>query len=653
MDETVPPVHALPVAGAKPTIRYFGDYELESEIARGGMGVVYKARQVTLNRPVAVKMILAGQLADDVSVDRFYAEAEAAANLKHPNIVAIHEVGEHDGQHYFSMDYIKGRNLAEWAAGRPVAALQAATLVRTIADAIHYAHQRGTLHRDLKPSNVLIDAEHVPHVTDFGLAKIAGSERNFTQTGDILGTPNYMPPEQASGRRDQIGPHSDVYALGAILYELLTGQPPFQSSNPMDTLLKVIEADPIAPRARNPEIPPDLETICLKCLEKSPQRRYPSARDLAEDLDRFIRHEPVHARPASLVRKAASWTRRRPGALAAAAALIVFGLAASAYYLAEENAFLRAQQANPALTRQPGPRTAALGMWTTVGLIASFLALFSISLWSIWRTQRRRVHPSDPNRWNQPLQPWLRTAAACLGVATICVSVIILAKSIEALVWEGAPRFFDALHAVYIPGWLGLWLLALVVRDYRRATFGNFEHAELTEEQRDAIDRKLLQFGRIPAIKLYREAVRTSLADAKAYIEHLESQWRQRDPQAYATAARKSRELNWRLLAICATAEAATLIVLWLIFPAVRQMGIEFAYGFAIGPFLMVVSRRKGSGWKSRAIVLVTVIIAFLLFGILEYYSSPRPNGSQGSFLLGMLFGAALLISERTPRRNP
>ena len=389
MAKTVPFVQSPSFPGTGPTIHYIGDYELESEIARGGMGVVYKVRQLTLNRPVAVKMILAGQFADDLAVGRFHAEAEAAANLKHPNIVAIHEVGEHGGRHYFSMDYIEGRNLAEWAAGKPVAAMQAATLVKTIAEAIHYAHQRGTLHRDLKPSNVLVDADDEPHVTDFGLAKIFGSERDLTQTGDIMGTPTYMPPEQASGRHDQIGPYSDVYALGAILYELLTGQPLFQSANPMDTLLKVIEVEPVAPRARNPEVPPDLETICLKCLEKSPQRRYPSARDLAEDLDRFIRHEPVHARPASMIRKAASWTRRHPGVMAAALALIVCGLTASVFYLAEENAFLRAQQATPVLTRQPGPRTEAIVMWNRVGLILSFSAIYTVCLLLVWRVHRR------------------------------------------------------------------------------------------------------------------------------------------------------------------------------------------------------------------------------------------------------------------------
>jgi tRNA A-37 threonylcarbamoyl transferase component Bud32 len=648
LDETAAPVGSLPASGAKSTIRYFGDYELDSEIARGGMGVVYKARQVTLNRTVAIKMILAGQLADDLAVDRFHAEAEAAANLKHPNIVAIHEVGQHDGHHYFSMDYIEGRNLAEWAAGEPVSLVKAATLVKTIAQAIHYAHQRGTLHRDLKPSNILIDRDDVPHVTDFGLAKTVDSERNVTRTGDIMGTPNYMSPEQATGRHDRIGPHSDVYALGAILYELVTGEPPFKSANPMDTLLKVIETEPVAPRARRPEIPPDLETICLKCLEKSPQRRYISARELAEDLDRFLRREPIHARPASWVRKASSWTRRHPGALAAAAALVAFGLIASLYYLAADNAFLRAQHADPALTRQAGPRGAALETWTTASVVVSFPAILIISLWSFWRARRRRTDPSHPNQWNQPLRPGLRVAAACLGALAVCVSLIILAKSIDAFVWEGAPGFLDTLHAVYIPGWLGLWLLELVVRDYRLANFGSFEGSTLTTEQKDAIHSKLIHSGRIGAIKFYREFLPAAgLAESKAYVDQLESEWRQRDPQAYA-AARKSRALNWRLMAICAGVEAAALLVLWLTVPAVRPMALDFAYGFFIGPFLLAMSRLRGSGWKAIAIVLVTVMVVFFLFGILEYYSPPASNGSQGPFLVGVLFGAALFISACT-----
>jgi tRNA A-37 threonylcarbamoyl transferase component Bud32 len=651
MADTAPSGRKPPSAAGKTTIRYFGDYELGSEIARGGMGVVYKAQQLTLNRPVAVKMILAGQLADDLAVDRFYAEAEAAANLNHPNIVAIHEVGEHDGQHYFSMDYVDGRNLAEWAAGKPVAPAQAAALLKTIAEAIHYAHQRGTLHRDLKPSNVLIDADDQPHVTDFGLAKTVGSDRNLTHTGDIMGTPSYMPPEQATGRHDKIGPHTDVYALGAILYELLTGQPPFPATNSLDALLKAVDEEPAPPRSRNATIPPDMETICLKCLEKSPPRRYASARELAEDLGRFLNREPIHARPASFIRKAASWTRRRPGALAAAAALVICALVAGVFYLVEENSFLRAQQANPALTRQPGPRTEALETWRIVGLVLSCAAFYPLGVWAVWRTRRLCAAASDPNRANQTAARPVRLAAACLGLALTGISVIILAKAIRAFVWEGPLSLPETLTAVYVPGWVGLWLLALVVRDYRLATYGR---PALTTAQRDAIQKKLIDFGPAAAIKNYRELVRAaSLAEAKAYVEQLDAQWRQRDPQTHAAASWRSRELNWRLVAITAALEAAALMLLWAAFPTVRPMGEDLAKGFALGLFLMAVPRLiSGSSLKrSIARFLLAWIAVLVVFAVLEYFSGPSPHRSQGTYLLGVLLGAALVISAYTPKR--
>ncbi|MDB5391785.1 MAG: repeat-containing protein [Planctomycetaceae bacterium] len=304
------------------TVRYFGDYELLAEIARGGMGVVYKARQINLNRIVALKMILAGQLADDSDVKRFQAEAEAAARLDHPGIVPIFEIGQHEGQHYFSMAYVEGESLARKVANGPLPPREAAEMVRKVAEAVEYAHQKGIIHRDLKPANVLLDQAGEPRVTDFGLAKQLKADSNLTGTGQILGTPSYMPPEQAGGHVDQAGPRSDVYALGAILYCLLTGRPPFQAANPVDTLLQVLEAEPVAPRQLNPRLPRDLETICLKCLRKEPEKRYRSAAEFAEDLRRFVNHAPIVARPVGAVERTLKWARRRP----ALAALIVVGL---------------------------------------------------------------------------------------------------------------------------------------------------------------------------------------------------------------------------------------------------------------------------------------------------------------------------------------
>jgi serine/threonine-protein kinase len=240
----------------------FGDYELLEEIARGGMGVVYQARQVSLNRLVAVKMILFAQFAGEQALQRFRAEARAAARLRHPNIVAIHEVGEHEGQHYFSMDYVEGRNLAALARAQPLPPARAAGCVRTIAEAIHYAHQHGVLHRDLKPSNILVDPQGEPHITDFGLAKLvvppsdgsedlepadAGAPSPLTLSGQVLGTPNYMAPEQAAGKAREVTTAADIYSLGAIFYELLTGRPPFTGDTPLEVMRKVVEEEPVPP----------------------------------------------------------------------------------------------------------------------------------------------------------------------------------------------------------------------------------------------------------------------------------------------------------------------------------------------------------------------------------------------------------------------
>ncbi len=312
------------------TVRYFGDYELLDEIARGGMGVVYKARQVNLNRTVALKMILAGQLANDSDVKRFYAEAEAAARLDHPGIVPIFEIGQHDGQHYFSMAFIEGESLAKRITNSPLPPRDAAEMLKKVADAVEFAHQKGIIHRDLKPANVLLDAKGQPKVTDFGLAKQTQGDSGLTGSGQILGTPSYMPPEQAAGRMDQVGPTADVYSLGAILYCLVTGRPPFQAASPIDTLRQVVEQEPVPPRQLNPLVPLDLETIALKCLEKEPHRRYAKAAELAEELSRFLRGEPILARPVGTVERTWRWCKRNrqvAGLLVTVACLLIAGIA--------------------------------------------------------------------------------------------------------------------------------------------------------------------------------------------------------------------------------------------------------------------------------------------------------------------------------------
>ena len=293
-------------------IRYFGDYELLSEIARGGMGVVYKARQVNLNRIVALKMILAGQLASEEDVKRFYTEAEAAANLDHPGIVPIFEIGQTDGQHFFSMGFIEGKSLADRVKDGPLPPKEAAEYTRKTAEAIAYAHEKGVIHRDLKPANVLLDMQGEPKVTEVGLARRMESDNGVTRTGAVMGTPSYMPPEQAAGKTDEIGPLADVYSLGAILYCLLTGRPPFQASNPIDTLMQVMEREPVALTVLNPLVPRDLETICLKCLQKDRLKRYDSANDLAADIVRWQKGEPIRARAVTRIERVWRWVKRNP-----------------------------------------------------------------------------------------------------------------------------------------------------------------------------------------------------------------------------------------------------------------------------------------------------------------------------------------------------
>jgi M6 family metalloprotease-like protein len=387
---------APPPSPPPPLPRRIGGYEILGEIARGSGGVVYRARQPDLERVVAVKILHGGEFAGEEELRRFRLEAQAAAALRHPNIVAIHEIGEHGGLPFFSMEYCEGPTLDVVAGGRPVEGRRAARLVRKIADAIAYAHAHGVLHRDLKPRNVIVGDGDEPRITDFGLAKRLDTDLGLTRSGSIVGTPGYMPPEQARGRAERGGPESDVYSIGAILYELLTGRPPFTGASLMDTLRHVLEDEPVPIPALNPLAPADLATIAMKCLSKEPAGRYATAGDLVRELDRYLRGEPIHARPVGAVERARRWCARNP--VVASLVTAVFALLTVSLAVLTRLTVELADEKDAALTER-NRAVAAEGEKTE-------------RLWAAYRTQARSSRVADlPGRRFDCLEA-VRSAAA-------------------------------------------------------------------------------------------------------------------------------------------------------------------------------------------------------------------------------------------------
>src|SRR6516165_4371115 len=304
------------------TLTDYGDYELLEEIGRGGQGVVYRARQKSLNRTVALKVIGLGQWATEAHLKRFRREAEAAASLDHSGIVPIYEVGERDGSCYFSMKFVEGGQLDAVVRREPMPLRRAVELIVKVARTVHYAHEHGILHRDIKPGNILLDSKGEPHLTDFGLARLVETESTVTRTLEVLGTPSYMAPEQAAAKNTELSSATDVYGLGAVLYQLLTGHPPFAGGTTYETIKLLLDTEPRPLRSLNPKIDRELSTICLKCLEKDPNRRYHSALALAEDLEHWLKHEPIQAKPSGFFTHVRKWVRRNPSTTALVTMLI-------------------------------------------------------------------------------------------------------------------------------------------------------------------------------------------------------------------------------------------------------------------------------------------------------------------------------------------
>src|SRR5437016_10211255 len=324
---------------SSPLLMDFGDYELLEQIGRGGQGVVFRAHQKSLNRTVALKVISLGQWASEAHVKRFRSEAEAAARLEHPCIVPIYEVGERDGSCYFSMKFVEGGQVDEVIRRTPISIRQATELIAKVARTVHFAHEHSILHRDIKPGNILLDQKGEPHLTDFGLARLVETESTITRTMEVVGTPSYMAPEQAVGDNDVVTSATDVYGLGAVFYQLLTGQPPFAGGTTYEVIKLLLDTEPRQPRLFNPKIDRDLSTICLKCLEKDPKRRYSSALALAEDLERWLKHEPILARHTGILARGKKWVWRNPTGALLTVSLVA--LATAAGWIVWKTEFIR------------------------------------------------------------------------------------------------------------------------------------------------------------------------------------------------------------------------------------------------------------------------------------------------------------------------
>lgn len=420
------PVAVLPDTASAPGEFALGSHEILGEIARGGMGVVVRARQRGLNRVVALKFIAGGKFAGPEFEARFRIEAESAARLSHPNIVAIHEVGVSDGRPYFSMEFVDGPNLAAWREGRHLTADACAALLHTLAGAVHFAHQRGVLHRDLKPQNILMDSTGVPHITDFGLAKQLEREtETLTLTGTGFGSPGYAAPEQAGGQRARTGPASDVYSLGAILYFLLTGAAPHSATTALETFRRALEEQPVPPSKLNPQTPRDLETICLKCLEKEPQRRYATARELAADLDRFLQRLPLEARRAGVLWKSWIWARSRPWTITGLASLLQLAMIGLAYGLWQQTQLLQWRLDHPGLPVPGGVQLihspAAASLLIFICMIGGYLPLKDLR---VRLAGGRSIERGDVVRFS------------LVGAAFAGIGIWLLLRCIEGFIWH-------------------------------------------------------------------------------------------------------------------------------------------------------------------------------------------------------------------------
>lgn len=442
IDLSDPALHS-PVVGASPRGKEFGEYELIEEVARGGMGVIYKARHKKLNRVTAIKMILSGRFSSSAQLQRFHIEAEAAAKLDHPNIVPVYEIGDVDGQAFFAMKFIDGGSLADQIEKYRSQPREAMTLLATVVRAVHHAHQRGVLHRDLKPANILVDQSGEPLITDLGLAKTTGGSSKLTNTGAVLGTPSYMPPEQASGS-PVITTAADVYSLGAIMYELLTGEPPHQGDNPIEIVMKVMEGPPEVPHKKFADVDRDLELICMKCLEHNPNDRYESAAELAKDLESWLAGESISLKAPSILARTGRWFRQNRR-LAYVGFAVLMGIIVSVPFALE---LATGDQFTKVYKHFPDDQRPVLYRWSvpnSVGAVFAFLLV--VVLWpSVGWLNALVVRPKT--KWHA-VKSGIATSMLLVAVFTVLLGWMIVARTVAT--GESKQSIRTLAEAVWVP----------------------------------------------------------------------------------------------------------------------------------------------------------------------------------------------------------
>lgn len=638
--------------------RLFGDYELLEEISRGSMGIVWKARQRSLNRIVALKAVTAGVLASSEDVARFRAEAETVAAIKHPNVITIHEIGEHEGVQFFSMEYVNGRTIESLVQEQPLAPREAARLLRTIAEAVHYMHQSGVMHRDIKPLNIIMDTWGRPVLLDFGIARHMNANTRLTQTGVVMGSPCYMAPEQAERRSESIGPHTEVHSLGVTLYQMLTGAVPYSGTTAEETLMNVVHWTPKPPTEHMPSIPRDLETIVLKCLEKSPVRRYATAQELAEDLDRFLHGLPVVARRAQVARRILTWLEQHPWSIAWTALLAANVFFATAFGLWEKNLFLAGKlAADGGLSANP-----PLGGWVHLSGFEFFTMMGAMILCSVYiRASAYGLRLSDAitrpelmtTRSRRTVPAHVLKFSAFIALIGGLQGVRSFMGFIESGIWQEAWRWEQLALETYPLAMWGIGLLGMVWRFYRAQHLGTPMPHELTALPpacQAAVHAAIFRGDRPQAITLCREATDMDLTTATRCVNGLVRHLREAHPGKFRDAIRGPVAVSIYLSTMIAVCAVVPVIAFVLSPSSWQHATLATLLGIFLGITLMDMENWLRKPLHQAALFLTCVVL--LARAVLIKTELGLPDNIYFWLSGGILAGAGIVAAAARSGRT-